>query len=179
MAVLHDETRARWTGYAPDKFIRVVINGAMHDKIALAYTTTHVYTQVVHRLPATTSVWLPARRNGDTGECVRLRDLFIDMRNSITRMSDIIQDATETLPVDYTYISYIQQVMSALREHAAQLLFWAEAIRNDEKADLKELRHMNGKSVQQMAEDITTHTRDIISLLNFATEYAQKFTRSA
>jgi hypothetical protein len=179
MALLHDETRARWTNYPPEKFIREVINRALRDKINVTYTMTHVYTQVVYRLPATTSVWVPPRRSGENGAYVRLRDLFVDMRTSATRMLDIIQDSTETLPLDYTYITYIQQVIAALREHVVQLRYWTEAIRQDENADLCELRHLNGKSVQAMAADIAQHIKDISNLLDFTQEYTRKFTRSA
>lgn len=179
MALLHDETRARWTNYPPETFIREVLNRALGDKINVTYTMMHVYTQVVHRLPATTSLWLPPRRTGDAGEYIRLRDLFVDMRTNTTRMLDIIQDSSETLPLDYTYITYIQQVIDALREHVVELEYWAEAIRLDEKANLHELRHLNGKSVQMMAADITQHVRDILNLLDFTGDYARKLTHSA
>lgn len=178
MAVLHDETRARWEGYSPQRFIREVINGALREKITIAYTAVHVYTQVVHRLPATTSVRLSTGAESGEDNTVRLRDLFISIRASATRMYDIIEASSETLPLDYTYRTYIQQIVGALREHTAQILRWTEAIRQDDNTDLVELRHMNGKSVQAIAVDITRHVQEITYLLNFTSEYASKLTRS-
>jgi len=99
MPAIHDETRSRWEQYPPERFIQQVIHGTLHEKVNTAYTVIHVYTQILHQLPATAVMEI---QTPGEFEATHLRELFVEMRDSIAAVHETSEDETPTLPADYT-----------------------------------------------------------------------------
>src|SRR5690348_1862025 len=101
MTALHDETRSRWGAYPPDQFIRIVLHGAVRNKVELTSVVIHVYTQIVHQFPGSSSLRLKAAGEASK-EPTRLRDLFLNMRACMADAHSATQGDTRTLMLPYT-----------------------------------------------------------------------------
>ncbi|NWG17557.1 MAG: hypothetical protein HXY41_13095 [Chloroflexi bacterium] len=171
--MLHEETRSQWERYNPQHFINTVIHGALQDKIKLASTVIHVYTQIVFRIPETDAVLLTERMPGDL-PTTSLRDAFVTMRWNAAELVDIIQGGTSTLPTQFTPALYIMSLVQALKEHAVYIHQTASAIQSDPVVRGIHRRLPNGKDITEVAGEILDHTTEIMRFLNFAQYYVDK-----
>jgi hypothetical protein len=173
MTALHDETRSRWGAYPPDQFIRIVLHGAIRNKVELASVVIHVYTQIIHQYPGSSGLRLkPA---GDaTKETPRLRDLFLNMRACMVDAQSATQGDTRTLLVPYTPERYIRDTADEIRRYVQSVERWARMIEKDPAvAEARLPGTRGGKSFGEVADEILKNLGDITQLLDFARDYAE------
>lgn len=176
MTAIHDETRARWEQYPPEKFIHVVLQGTLREKINTAYMVIHVYTQIVHHLPATATMRLEVPDSDDESG---LRDLFMQMRDSIAALHDDNPDDTATLPKGYTAGNAILHVVRQARPHVTMIRQTIQPIQADARIRQAFLPGLNGRRVGDITAEILKHVTDIEQILDFAQNYAENITQQA
>ncbi len=175
--MIHDETRSRWEQFSPEKFIRIVLNGTLREKINTAYMVIHVYTQIVYHLPATATMRLDAP-DADDGE-IGLRELFLEMRDSITTMHDRDDDETPTLPKGYTPGDHILYIVKQSRLHVGAIRQAMQPVQADARVRQALLPGLNGRRVGDVVAEILKHISDIANVLDFAQNYAENITHHA
>lgn len=175
--MLHDETRSRWEQFSPERFIQTVLNGTLREKVNTAYMVIHVYTQIVHHLPATATMYLDAP-DSDEGE-VGLRDLFMEMRDSIATLHDRDADETPTLPKGYTPGDHIHYIVRNSRLHVNAIRQIMQPVMNDARVRQALLPGLNGRRVGDVVTEILKHLSDISNVLDFAQNYAENITHHA
>jgi hypothetical protein len=175
--MIHDETRSRWEQMSPDKFIRMVIHGTLREKINTAYMVIHVYTQIIHHLPATATMRLETHGAEDDGEDVGVRELFMQMRDSITSLHDTNEDDTPTLPKGYTAADYISLVVRQNTPYLAAIRQSVQPIQADARIRQALLPELNGRRVGDITTEILKHTNDIAQILEFAQNYGENITQ--
>jgi hypothetical protein len=179
MPAIHDETRSRWEQLPPEKFIRLVIQGTLREKINTAYMVIHVYTQIIHHLPVTATMTLDYRDSEDDSGEIGLRDLFILMRDSITALHDANEDETPTLPKGYTAQDYIAHVTWQARPHLAAIRQYAQPIQADARVRQALLPELSSRHVGDIVTEILKHASDIGQILEFAQNYGENITQQA
>jgi hypothetical protein len=173
MTALHDETRSRWGAYPPDQFIRTVMHGAVRHKVELASVVVHVYTQIVHQYPGSSSLRLQGL-DPETKEPTRLRDLFLNMRACMADAQAATLGDTRTLALPYTPERYIRDAADEIQRYIISVERWARMIEVD--ASIAETRlpgTSEGKSFGDIAGEILKNTGDVLQLLAFARDYAE------
>ncbi len=176
MPIIHDETRSRWEQFSPEKFIRMVLHGTLREKINTAYMVIHVYTQIIHYLPATATMRLEVYNGDESGE-IDLRGLFIQMRDSISALHDANEDDTPTLPKGYTAGDYIAETVRQANPHLAAIRQCLQPIQADVRIRQALLPQLNGRRVGDIATEILKHTNDIAQILDFAQNYGENITQ--
>jgi|FLYN01.1.fsa_nt_gi hypothetical protein len=179
MAAIHDETRLRWEQYSPDQFIRVVVRGALREKIHTAYMVIHVYTQIIHHLPQTATMRLEVYDPDDESGEIGLRDLFMRMRDSIAALHDASEDDTPTLLKGHTAGDYIMQVVRLSRPHLIAIRESVQPVQADARIRQALLPELNSRRVGDITSEILRHTSDILQILDFAQSYAESITHQA
>jgi hypothetical protein len=175
--MIHDETRSRWEQFSPEKFINMALNGTLREKINTAYMVIHVYTQIIHHLPATATMRLdmPDAEDGEIG----LRDLFIQMRDSIAVLHDRDDDDTPTMPRGYTPGDHILHIVRQTRLHVTAIRQANQPILADARVRQALLPGLNGRRVGDVTTEILKHMSDITQILDFAQNYAENITHHA
>jgi hypothetical protein len=173
MTALHDETRSRWGAYPPDQFIRIVMHGAVRNKVELASVVIHVYTQIIHQFPGSSGLRLkPADESSK--EPTRLRDLFLNMRACMSDAQLATQGDTRTLLLPYTPERYIRDTSDEIRHYVLSVECWARLIEKDTAIAAARLPGTRGgKSFGEVADEILKNINDIVQLLDFARDYAE------
>jgi hypothetical protein len=173
MTALHDETRSRWGAYPPDQFIRVVLHGTIRNKVELASVVIHVYTQIIHQFPASSSIRIITPEAATKGP-TRLRDLFLNMRACMADAQAATKGDTRTLLLPYTPERYIRDLSDEIRRYVLSVERWVKLIEADNKiAETRIPGTKGGKSLGEVAGEILNNTGDIIQLLDFAKDYAE------
>jgi hypothetical protein len=174
MAILHDETRARWTALDPEKFITTVIHGELRTQIKLTYTFIAVYTQIIHSQPKAHFAGVQQPDDSHRLHVDALRDLLKYMRACITDAKDIVFGDGPTLPMPYTHMGYILYIVSDIRRNIEEIERCAMVIETDAPLNTLVLPALEGRSAGNMAEDIRARLVDVKLLLDFAQSYAEK-----
>jgi hypothetical protein len=177
MPIIHDETRSRWEQYPPEKFIRMVLNGTLREKVNTAFMVIHVYTQIIHHLPATATMRLEVHGAEEDGEEIGLRDLFMQMRESITALHDAAEDDTPTLPKGHTAADYISLVVRQSTPYLAAIRRSIQPIQADARIRQALLPELNSRHVGDITAEILKHTNDIAQILDFAQHYGENITQ--
>jgi hypothetical protein len=173
MTALHNETRSRWSAYPPDQFIRIVMHGAIRNKVELASVVIHVYTQIVHQYPGSSSLRLKPADEASK-EPTRLRDLFLNMRACMADAQSATQGDTRTLMLPYTPERYIRDTSDEIRRYVVSVERWARMIEKDSAvAEARLPGTRGGKSFAEVADEILKNIGDILQLLDFARDYAE------
>jgi hypothetical protein len=174
MTALHDETRSRWGAYPPEQFIRVVMQGTIRNKVELASVVVHVYTQIIHQYPGSGSIRFQGAEPSKK-EPTRLRDLFLNMRACMADAQAATKGDTRTLILPYTPERYIRDTSDEIRRYIVSVEHWARLIEKDKKvAEARLPGTRGGKSFGEVASEILKNINDIIQLLDFARDYAEK-----
>lgn len=171
--MLHEETRAQWERYSPQSFINTVLHGALQDKVKLASTVIHVYTQIVLQIPETDALQLADTMPGDM-PVTGLRDVFVTMRWNAAEMTDVLQGGSVTLPPHFTPALYILSIVTGLKQHAVNIHQCAVALAMDPAVRALPRQLPNGKTLAEVALEILDHTAEIMRFLNFAQYYVDK-----
>lgn len=170
MMALRDETRNRWLSLDPEKFIIVVINGALNDQIKLALTFISVYTQISHGLPRTTPLG-----SESTQTLSQLRYLFKSIRVAITTASEVINNSAATLPSSaLTAEGFIKYVVVNMRQPIRTIVEMAGEIAHNPLLRDTLMPGANGRHASAVAADIQQYTDAISQLLDFAEQYVRK-----
>ena len=173
MTALHDETRSRWGAYLPDQFIRIVMHGAVRNKVELASVVIHVYTQIVHQFPGSRGLRLKPAGEASK-EPTHLRDLFLNMRACMADAQSATQGDTRTLLLPYSPERYIRDTSDEIRRYVLSVERWARMIEKDSAvAEARLPGTRGGKSFAEVAAEILKNTGDIVQLLDFARDYAE------
>ncbi|MEO8606258.1 MAG: hypothetical protein ABI690_00125 [Chloroflexota bacterium] len=173
MTALHDETRSRWGAYPPDQFIRIVMHGAVRNKVELASVVIHVYTQIIHQFPGSSGLRLKSVDEASK-EPTRLRDLFLNMRACMADALSATQGDTHTLLLPYTPERYIRDMSDEIRRYVVSVERWARMIEKDKAvAEARLPGTRGGKSFGEVADEILKNLNDIVQLLDFARDYAE------
>jgi hypothetical protein len=154
-----------------------VLHGTLREKINTAYMVIHVYTQIMHHLPATATMRLEVHGAEDDGEAIGLRDLFMQMRDSITALHDTNEDDTPTLPKGYTAGDYISHVVCQSRPYLAAIRQCVQPIQADARIRQALLPELNSRRVGDITTEILKHTNDIAQILEFAQNYGENITQ--
>ncbi|MEZ4669866.1 MAG: hypothetical protein R3E39_18330 [Anaerolineae bacterium] len=165
MTVLRDETRNRWSSLEPDKFIVVVLNGALNDQIKLALTFISVYSHVTYGVPAGNSIQAQSQ----------LRHMLKSIRSAITNASEILNNSATTLPASaLTPEGFITHVVSRMRKPIAEIDEITTAIQQESALRDTLMPGVNGRMAGAVAGDAQQYTHAITQLLDFAEQYVLK-----
>ncbi|MBI1277874.1 MAG: hypothetical protein GC179_07080 [Anaerolineaceae bacterium] len=171
MAVLREETRNRWSALAPDKFINTVLYGALGDQLKLAYTFIAVYTQIMHNLPRTQTLGLVHHQS-----VVELRSLLKQLRTLISDANNALHgDDTPTVPVSsYTDEGYILDLVTTIRRFIQEIERGVSRIETTPELMDIPMPGSNGRLASSVASDINGYMFEIVQILDFAQNYAQR-----
>lgn len=170
MTVLRDETRSRWSNLDPEKFIGVVINGALSDQLKLSQTFISVYAQIIQGLPRPQP---PAAGNLET--LILLRHLLKSIRSTITSAGEVINNPAMTLPsTALTSEGFIFYVVANMRVLIQEIRDMAAMIEREPSLKDTLMPGANGRLAGAVAADIQQYMTAIMQLLDFAEQYAQK-----
>lgn len=169
MTALHDETRARWGAYPPEQFIHVVLHGVLHHQLELTSVVVHVYTQIVHQFPGSSTLRVAP---GGGKDPTRLRDLFLNMRACLSDAQMATGDKTLLLP--YSPERYILDTVREVRPYIQAAERWARLIEADVQVSSAKLPGTRGKSFSEIAGEILKHLGDVTQVLDFAQGYGER-----
>lgn len=160
------EIQSRWMTLSPEKFIQVVINGALRDQIRLAYTFVAVNTQV-----STAALRLPVNPH----HMEKLRDLLKFIRDNMTDVRNVINgDAPTVPPSALTPVGYIRYMVNMLRLMLEQVDQSARIIQDDENLKAIILPNVANRRAGAVAADIRDYLASIMRLIDFILAYCDQ-----
>ncbi len=162
------ETQSRWMMLPPEKFIQVVINGALRDQIRLTYTFVAVNTQI-----STAALRLPVNPH----YMEKLRDLLKFIRENTADINNIISgDAPTVPPSALTPVGYIRYIVNMLRLVLEQIDQSARIIQEDENLKGILMPNVANRRAGSVAADIRDYLGSIIRLIDFIVAYCDQHT---
>jgi hypothetical protein len=167
-------TYARWEQLSPEKFIGLVMYGALRERVKSAYLLISVYNQFIHSIRATAGMRLSLPPAGYEKGPTGVRYLLANMRACITDAHEIIEGNTETLPSYYSPERYILFLVQSVRSYTRPVERWARALEADASLHHVKMAELGNKHMGDVASDILRHVADIHTLLDFAHSYLEK-----